>query len=219
MKPREILAHVDHTELMPTAKWEDIQSLCDTAVFYNTASICIPPAYIRRAKEYLKGRMKIDTVIGFPHGYNTTEVKVFEVKDAIANGADELDMVVNIGWVRDGLYENVLDEIRQIKAACGEKPLKVIIETGVLTDEEKIAMCRVITEAGADYIKTCTGFNVGKATVEDIALFKANIGPDVKMKASSGMTSLEEGEVFLKMGCDRLGSKLLANIAKQNGVE
>ncbi len=219
MTPREILAHVDHTELMPTAKWEDIRRLCDTAVFYNTSSICIPPAYISRAKEYLAGRMKIDTVIGFPHGYNTTAVKVFEVKDAIANGADEIDMVVNIGWVRDGMYDKVLDEIRQLKAAAGDKPLKVIIETGVLTDDEKINMCKVITEAGADYIKTCTGFNVGKATVEDIQLFKANIGPNVKMKASSGMTSLEEGEVFLKLGCDRLGSKLLANIAQQNGIE
>lgn len=219
MTPREILAHVDHTELMPTAKWEDIQSLCDTALFYNTASICIPPAYIARAKEYLKGRMKIDTVIGFPHGYSTTPVKVFEVKDAIANGADEIDMVINIGWLRDGLYDLVLDEVKQLKAACEGRPLKVIIETGVLTDEEKIQMCRIVTEAGADYIKTCTGFNVGKATVEDIQLFKDNIGPNVKMKASSGMTSLAEGEVFLKMGCDRLGSKLLANIAKQDGVE
>lgn len=219
MTPREILAHVDHTELMPTAKWEDIQSLCDTALFYNTASICIPPAYIARAKEYLQGRMKIDTVIGFPHGYSTTPVKVFEVKDAIANGADEIDMVINIGWLRDGLYDLVLDEVKQLKAACEGRPLKVIIETGVLTDEEKVQMCRIVTEAGADYIKTCTGFNVGKATVEDIQLFKDNIGPNVKMKASSGMTSLAEGEVFLKMGCDRLGSKLLANIAKQEGVE
>jgi len=219
MTPREILAHVDHTELMPTAKWEDIQTLCDTALFYNTASICIPPAYIARAKEYLQGRMKIDTVIGFPHGYSTTPVKVFEVKDAIANGADEIDMVINIGWLRDGLYDLVLDEVKQLKAACEGRPLKVIIETGVLTDEEKIQMCRIVTEAGADYIKTCTGFNVGKATVEDIQLFKDNIGPNVKMKASSGMTSLAEGEVFLKMGCDRLGSKLLANIAKQDGVE
>ncbi len=219
MEPREILAHVDHTELMPTAKWEDIKTLCDTAVYYNTASICIPPAYIKRAKEYLNGRMRIDTVISFPHGYSTTAVKVFEVKDAIANGADEIDMVVNIGWVRDGLFDQITDEIKQVKAAAGDKPVKVIIETGVLTDEEKIGMCKAITEAGADYIKTCTGFNVGKATVEDIQLFKDNIGPDVKIKASSGMTSLEEGEVFLKMGCDRLGSKLLANIAKQNGVK
>jgi len=219
MEPREILAHVDHTELMPTAKWEDVKTLCDTAIYYNTASICIPPAYVKRAKEYLNGRMRIDTVISFPHGYSTTAVKVFEVKDAIANGADEIDMVVNIGWVRDGLFDLVTDEIRQVKAAAGDKPLKVIIETGVLTDDEKIAMCKAVTEGGADYIKTCTGFNVGKATVEDIQLFKDNIGPNVKMKASSGMTSLEEGEVFLKMGCDRLGSKLLANIARQNGVK
>lgn len=219
MTPREILAHVDHTELMPTAKWEDIQTLCDTAMYYNTSAVCIPPAYVKQAKAYLNGRMKIDTVIGFPHGYNTTAVKVFEVKDAIENGADEVDMVVNIGWVRDHLYEKVLDEVRQVKAAARDKPLKVIIETGVLTEEEKINMCRVITEAGADYIKTCTGFNVGKATVEDIQLFKDHLGPNVKMKASSGMTSLEDGEVFLKMGCDRLGSKLLANVAKQNGVK
>ena len=218
MTSREILAHVDHTELSPTAKWEDIQTLCDTAIYYNTSSVCIPPSYVRQAKEYLRGRMKVDTVIGFPHGYNTTAVKVFEVKDAIANGADEIDMVANIGWIWDGLYDKVLDEIKQLRAAAGDKPLKVIIETGVLTDEQKINMCKVVTEAGADYIKTCTGFNVGKATVEDIQLFKEHIGPNVKIKASSGMTSLEEGEVFLKMGCDRLGSKLLANIAKQNGV-
>ena len=219
MTPREVLAHVDHTELMPTAKWEDIQTLCDTAMYYNTSSICIPPSYVKQAKEYLKGRMKIDTVIGFPHGYNTTAVKEFEIKDAIANGADELDVVVNIGWVKDGKYDKVLEEIKCLKAATGTKPLKVIIETGVLTDEEKINMCKVITEAGADYIKTCTGFNVGKATIADIQLFKNNIGPNVKIKASSGMTSLVDGEVFLKMGCDRLGSKLLANIAKQTGVE
>lgn len=219
MTPREILAHVDHTELMPTAKWEDIKTLCDTAIYYNTSSICIPPSYVKQAKQYLSGRMKVDTVIGFPHGYNTTAVKVFEVRDAIANGADEIDMVANIGWIRDGLYDKVLDEIKQLRIAAGDKPLKVIIETGVLSDEQKINMCRVITEAGADYIKTCTGFNVGKATVEDIQLFKEHIGPNVKIKASSGMNSLEEGEVFLKMGCDRLGSKLLANIAKQNGVE
>lgn len=219
MTYREILAHVDHTELSPTAKWEDVQTLCDTAIFYNTSSICIPPAYITRAKAYLQGRMKIDTVIGFPHGYNTTETKVFEVRDAIAKGADEIDVVANLGWIRDGFFDQVLDEIKQIKAACEGKVLKVIIETGVLTDDEKRNMCRVVTEAGADYIKTCTGFNVGKATVEDIQLFKDNIGPNVKMKASSGMTSLEEGEVFLKMGCDRLGSKLLANVAKQMGVK
>ncbi len=219
MEPREVLKHVDHTELMQTAKWEDIKRLCDDAVYYETSSICIPPAYVRQASEYLQGKMPVCTVIGFPHGYNTTATKVFEVKDAIANGAEEVDMVINIGWAKDGKFDAITDEIRQLKEAAGNHILKVIIETGLLTDEEKIKLCRCVTDAGADFIKTCTGFAAGKATVEDIQLFKDHIGPNVRIKASSGMTKLEEGEVFLKMGVERLGSKLLVNIAKSEGIK
>ena len=218
MEAREVLKHVDHTELMQTAKWEDIQRLCDDAVYYNTASICIPPAYVKQAAEYLGDKMAVCTVIGFPHGYNTTACKVFEVKDAIANGAKEVDMVINIGWAKDGKFDAITEEIKALKEAAGDKILKVIIETGLLTDDEKIALCKCVTDAGADFIKTCTGFGGGKATVEDINLFKAHIGPNVKMKASSGMTSLDEGAVFVEMGCERLGSKLLVNIAKADGV-
>ena len=218
MEAREVLKHVDHTELMQTAKWEDIQRLCDDAVYYNTASICIPPAYVKQAAEYLGDKMAVCTVIGFPHGYNTTACKVFEVKDAIANGAKEVDMVINIGWAKDGKFDAITEEIRALKEAAGDHILKVIIETGLLTDDEKIALCKCVTDAGADFIKTCTGFAAGKATVEDIALFKAHIGPNVRMKASSGMTSIDEGAVFVEMGCERLGSKLLVNIAKADGV-
>ena len=219
MEAREVLKHVDHTELMQTAKWEDIKRLCDDAVYYNTASICIPPAYVKQAAEYLDGKLPVGTVIGFPHGYNTTAVKVFEVKDAIANGAAEVDMVINIGWAKDGKFDAITEEIRALKEAAGDHILKVIIETGLLTDEEKIALCKCVTDAGADFIKTCTGFAAGKATVEDIALFKANIGPKVRIKASSGMTRLEEGAIFVEMGAERLGSKLLVNIAKEQGVK
>ena len=218
MEAREVLKHVDHTELMQNAKWEDIQRLCDDAVYYNTASICIPPAYVKQAAEYLGDKMAVCTVIGFPHGYNTTATKVFEVKDAIANGAKEVDMVINIGWAKDGKFDAISEEIKALKEAAGDKILKVIIETAMLTDEEKIALCKCVTDGGADFIKTCTGFGGGKATVEDINLFKAHIGPNVRMKASSGMTTLDEGAVFVEMGCERLGSKLLVNIAKADGV-
>ena len=218
MDAREVLKHVDHTELSPTAVWADIQRLCDDAVHYQTASICIPPAYVKQAAVYLDGRIPVGTVIGFPHGYNTTETKVFEVQQALADGAAEVDMVVNLGWVKDGRFDAVTEEIRAVKAAAGNHILKVIIETGYLTEAEKIALCKCVTDGGADYIKTCTGFGPGKATVEDIALFKAHIGPGVQMKASSGMTSLDEGAVFLEMGCQRLGSKLLVGIAKAAGI-
>lgn len=218
MEAREVLRHVDHTELMPTAKWEDIQRLCDDAVAYKTASICIPPAYVKQAAEYLGDKMPVCTVIGFPHGYNTTACKVFEVKDAIANGAQEVDMVINIGWAKDGKFDAITQEIRALKEAAGGHILKVIIETGLLTDEEKTALCKCVTDGGADFIKTCTGFAAGKATVEDIELFKAHIGPNVRMKASSGMTTLDEGAVFVELGCERLGSKLLVNVAKSQGI-
>ena len=219
MEPREVLKHVDHTELSPSAKWEDIKRLCDDAVYYQTASICIPPAYVKQAAEYLGDKMPVCTVIGFPHGYNTTAVKAFEIRDAIANGAKEVDMVINIGWAKDGLFDKITDEIRACKEAAGDHILKVIIETGLLTDEEKIALCKCVTDAGADFIKTCTGFAAGKATVEDIQLFKDHIGPKVRMKASSGMTKLEEGATFVEMGCERLGSKLLVLVAKEQGVK
>ena len=219
MEAREFLKHVDHTELMQTAKWEDIKRLCDDAVYYNTASICIPPAYVKQATEYLGDKLNVCTVIGFPHGYNTTACKVFEVKDAIANGAKEVDMVINIGWAKDGKFDAITEEIKALKEAAGDKILKVIIETGLLTDDEKIALCKCVTDAGADFIKTCTGFAAGKATVEDIKLFKAHIGPNVKMKASSGMTTLAEGATFVELGCERLGSKLLVNVAKADGVK
>ena len=218
MDAREVLKHVDHTELMQTAKWEDIKRLCDDAVYYSTASICIPPAYVKQAAEYLGDKMPVCTVIGFPHGYNTTACKVFEVKDAIANGAKEVDMVINIGWAKDGKFDAITEEIRALKEAAGDHILKVIIETGLLTDDEKIALCKCVTDAGADFIKTCTGFAAGKATPEDINLFKAHIGPNVRMKASSGMTALDQGAVFVEMGCERLGSKLLVNIAKADGI-
>lgn len=218
MEAREVLKHVDHTELSQTARWEDIRRLCDDAVYYNTASVCIPPAYVKQAAEYLKGKMAVCTVIGFPHGYNTTACKVFEVKDAIENGAVEVDMVVNLGWVKDGKFDAVTEEIRALKEAAGNHILKVIIETGLLTDDEKISLCKCVTDGGADFIKTCTGFAVGKATTDDISIFKKYIGPNVRMKASSGMVKLEEGAVFVEMGCERLGSKLLVNIAKEQGV-
>lgn len=219
MEPREMLKHVDHTELGQTARWEDIKQLCDDALHYNTASICIPPSYIKQAVEYLDGKLPVCTVIGFPNGYNTTAVKIFEVCNAIANGAEEVDMVVNLGWVKDGKYDEITNEIRELKEAAGDKILKVIIETGFLTDEEKINLCKCVTDAGADFIKTCTGFGPGKATAHDIALFKKHIGPNVRMKASSGMVTLDEGATFVEMGCERLGSKLLVNIAKEEGIK
>lgn len=218
MEPREILKHVDHTELMQTATWADIKRLCDDAVYYGAASVCIPPAYVAPAVKYLDGKLPVCTVIGFPHGYNTTSCKVFEVEDAIRNGVQEVDMVINIGWAKDGFFDKIEEEIRQLKKAAGGHILKVIIETGLLTDEEKVALCKSITNADADFIKTCTGFAAGKATVEDIELFRRHIGPKVRMKASSGMTTLEQGAQFVEMGCERLGSKLLVNIAKEEGI-
>lgn len=218
MEPREMLRHVDHTELMQAAVWADIQRTCDDAVYYSAASVCIPPSYVKRAVEYLGGRMRVCTVIGFPHGYNTTACKVFEVEDAIRNGADEVDMVINIGWAKDGLFDKILDEIREVRKAAGDHILKIIIETGLLTNDEKASLCKAVSDSGADFIKTCTGFAAGKATVEDVRLFQANIAPHVKIKASSGMAALEEGIAFVEMGCERLGSKLLIKIAKEQGV-
>lgn len=217
MNVSEILRHLDHTNLQQTATWEDIRNLCDDAVKYNTASICIPPSYVRQASEYLQGKKPVCTVIGFPHGYNTTACKEFEAREAIANGASEVDMVINLGWVKDGLFGKVQEEIETLRRASAGHVLKVIIETGLLTDEEKVKMCQIVTDAKADYIKTCTGYAEGRATAHDIDLFKKNLGPEVKMKASSGMTTLEEGAAFVAQGCDRLGSRLLLSLAKEQG--
>jgi len=214
MDNQEILSKVDHTLLTQTATWAEIKQICDDAVQYGTASVCIPASYVKRAKELVGDKMAVCTVIGFPNGYSTTAAKVFEAKDAIANGADEIDMVVNIGYVKDGLYDLQLDEIRQLKAACGDRILKVIIETCLLTDEEKIKMCEVVTNSGADFIKTSTGFSKAGATFEDVALFAKHIGPQVKIKAAGGIQTLEDAEKFISLGASRLGTSRIIKIIK-----
>lgn len=214
MDVKEILKHVDHTLLTQQATWEEIRQICDDAMEYGTASVCIPPSYVKQAKEYVQDKMAVCTVIGFPNGYMTTKTKEFETKDAIANGADEIDMVINIGWVKDKKFDCVEEEIRTLKAACGDKILKVIIETCLLTDEEKKEMCRVVTRAGADYIKTSTGFSKAGATFADIELFAANIGPNVKMKAAGGISSMADAEKFLELGTDRLGTSRIIKLVK-----
>lgn len=215
MEVKEILKHVDHTLLTQTATWEEIRQICDDAMEYGTASVCIPPSYVKQAKEYMQDKMAVCTVIGFPNGYMTTKAKEFETKDALANGADEIDMVINIGWVKDKKFDLIEEEIRILKAACGEKILKVIIETCLLTDEEKVAMCHVVTNAGADYIKTSTGFSKAGATFADIELFAENIGPDVKMKAAGGISSMDDARKFLELGADRLGTSRIIRLARQ----
>lgn len=214
MDVKEILGHVDHTLLTQTARWEEIRQICDDAIAYGTASVCIPPSYVKQAKEYVGEKMAVCTVVGFPNGYSTTKVKEFETKEALAEGADEIDMVINLGWVKDGHFDKIQEEIRTLKAACGQKILKVIIETCLLTEEEKVKMCQVVTAAGADYIKTSTGFSKAGATFEDIELFAANIGPEVKMKAAGGISSLEDAERFLSLGADRLGTSRIIKLAK-----
>ena len=214
MKTKELLNHVDHTLLAPNATWEEIRQICDDAVKFQTASVCIPPSYVKQASEYVAGKMEICTVIGFPNGYSTTKTKEFETKDAIENGASEIDMVINIGWLKDKKYDLIEEEIRILKAACGEKILKVIIETCLLTEEEKIKMCEIVTRAGADYIKTSTGFSKAGATFEDIELFAEHIGPDVKMKAAGGISSLEDAQKFLELGAKRLGTSRIVKILK-----
>lgn len=214
MEIKEILAHVDHTLLTQTAGWDEIRQICDDAIAYGTASVCIPPSYVKQAKEYVQDKMAVCTVIGFPNGYMTTAAKEFETKDALLNGADEIDMVINIGWVKDGKFDAVEEEIRTLKAACGEKILKVIIETCLLTDEEKIALCHAVTNAGADFIKTSTGFSKAGATFEDIKLFSEHIGPGVRMKAAGGISSMEDAEKFLELGADRLGTSRIVKIVK-----
>ena len=207
--------YVDHTLLAQTATWEEIKQICDDAVTYGTASVCIPPSYVKRAKDYLGDKMPVCTVIGFPNGYNTTAVKVFETKDAVVNGADEIDMVINLGWVKEGNYDALLQEIKAVKEACGGRLLKVIIETCLLTEEEKIAMCRVVTQAGAEFIKTSTGFSKEGATFADIKLFSEHIGEGVQMKAAGGIASLEDAEQFLKLGAARLGTSRIVKLIKE----
>jgi len=206
MDPKLILSKCDHTLLKQTATWEDIRHLCDEGMQYHTASVCIPPCYVRRAKEYVGDKLPICTVIGFPNGNGTTASKVFETEDALREGADEIDMVINIGELRAGNDAYVLDEIRQIKTACGSHILKVIIETCLLTDEEKVRMCRIVTESGADYIKTSTGFSTAGATREDVELFRRHVGPGVKIKAAGGIADLRDAEDFLNLGASRLGT-------------
>lgn len=215
MDRTKIFAAVDHTLLAQTATWEEIKVICDDAIKFGTASVCIPPSYVKQAKDYVGDRMAVCTVIGFPNGYNTTAVKEFETKDAIANGADEIDMVINIGWVKDRKFDAVEEEIRTLKKACGSRILKVIIETCLLTEEEKIEMCRRVTAAGADFIKTSTGFSKAGATFEDIELFSKNIGPNVRMKAAGGISSFDDAEKFISLGASRLGTSRLVRIAKE----
>lgn len=216
MTQKDILAKVDHTLLAQTATWEEIKQIFDDGMRYETASVCIPPSYVEQAKNYVGDRLKICTVIGFPNGYNTTAVKEFETKDALKKGADEIDMVINLGWVRDGRFDLVEKEIRTLKDACGDNVLKVIIETCLLTEEEKVKMCEVVTNSGADFIKTSTGFSTSGATFADVALFKEHVGPQVKIKAAGGISSFADAEKFVELGADRLGTSRLVKIMKQN---
>ena len=214
MELTEILAKCDHTLLAQTATWEQIKAICDDGIRFSTASVCIPASFVKQAKDYVGDKLAICTVIGFPNGYATTASKCFMATDAVDNGADEVDMVINLGWVKDGKYDLVLEEIKAIKAACKGKLLKVIIETCLLTDEEKIEMCRVVTESGADYIKTSTGFSTAGATFHDVELFAAHVGPNVKIKAAGGISSLEDAEKFIALGASRLGTSRIVKLAK-----
>ncbi len=219
MNTQEILSMVDHTLLSQTATWEEIKGICDDAIHYQTASVCIPPSYVKEVKNYVGDKMKICTVIGFPNGYNTTATKAFETVDAVMNGADEIDMVINLGMVKDGRFDELTEEIRSIKKACKGKLLKVIIETCLLTEDEKIQLCHSVTEAGADYIKTSTGFSKAGATVADVALMRANVGTDVKVKAAGGISSLEDAEDMIKAGANRLGTSRIVKIVKSNNTD
>ena len=214
MTDNEILKHIDHTQLKAFAKWEDIEKLCDEAVEYQTASVCIPPAYIKRVHDKYQDKINICTVVGFPLGYSVTSAKVAEVEQALKDGCNEIDIVGNISDVKNGDYDKVEEEIRTLKKACGNHILKVIIETCYLTEDEKIAMCKAVTNAGADYIKTSTGFGTGGATIEDIRLFKEHIGPNVKMKAAGGVKSKDDLIMFLEAGCDRIGTSSAVGLLK-----
>ena len=218
MDKKEILKHIDHTLLKAVATWEDIKVLCDEAIEYGTASVCVPACYISRIHKTYGNKINICTVVGFPLGYSVTEAKVLETKKAIEDGANEIDMVINISDVKNGDLEKVTKEIDALKEACGDKILKVIIETCYLTEEEKIAMCKAVTEAGADYIKTSTGFGTAGATIEDIRLFKKHIGPNVKMKAAGGVKTIADLEMFINEGCDRIGTSSAVNMLKGEEV-
>ena len=219
MDRNDIFKTVDHTLLTQTATWAEIKQICDDGMAYGTASVCIPPSYVKQAKEYVGDKLAICTVIGFPNGYMTTAAKEFETKDALANGADEIDMVINLGWVKDGKFDLVEQEIRTLKAACGDKILKVIIETCLLTEAEKIKMCEVVTASGADFIKTSTGFSTAGATFEAIALFATHIGPKVKMKAAGGISSFDDAEKFIFLGASRLGTSRIVKLAKNENAQ
>ena len=214
MELAHILSKCDHTLLSQSATWSDIKAICDDGMKYGTASVCIPASFVKQAKEYVGSKLPICTVIGFPNGYSTTATKCFEAGDAVANGADEIDMVVNIGMVKEGHFDAVETEIAAVKAACQGKLLKVIIETCLLTDEEKVAMCHAVTNAGADYIKTSTGFSTAGATFADVKLFADHIGPNVKIKAAGGISSLADAEEFIRLGADRLGTSRIVKLAK-----
>ncbi len=219
MNIEKILSFVDHTLLSPAATWEEIKAICDDGIKYKTASVCIPPCYVKQASEHVKGQVKICTVIGFPNGANTPEVKACETKNAIENGADEIDMVINIGNLKDGLFDDVLNEIKLIKSVCKDKVLKVIIETCLLTDEEKIRMCEIVSLSGADFIKTSTGFSTGGATFDDIALFAKHVDKRVKIKAAGGIKTLDDAEKFIALGATRLGTSRIVKIVKDTPVE
>lgn len=214
MNNQEILSMVDHTLLTQGATWADIKQICDDGIKYQCASVCIPASYVKQAADYVDGKIPVCTVIGFPNGYSTKEVKIFETKNALDNGASEIDMVINIGHLKDKKYDEIGNEIRALKEVCGNKILKVIIETCLLTDDEKIKMCEIVTKAGADYIKTSTGFSTGGATFADIALFKEHVGKNVKIKAAGGISSLEDAEKFISLGANRLGTSRIVKILK-----
>ena len=222
MDIRDILKRVDHTLLAVDATWEEIKAICDDGIKYGTASVCIPASYVKRAAEYVEGKVKICTVIGFPSGYSTEASKCFEAADAVINGADEVDMVINVGWLKDGLYDKVLHEIKSVRAEIDSVKsgiiLKVIIETCLLTDEEKIKMCEIVSESGADFIKTSTGFSRGGATFDDIKLFKAHVAPQLNIKAAGGISSIADAEEFIKLGADRLGTSRIVKIVKSENL-
>lgn len=219
MDNNQILKTVDHTLLTQTATWEEIKTICDDAIKYGTASVCIPASFVKRAKEYVEGDMAVCTVIGFPNGYSTTATKVFEAQDAIKNGADEIDMVINLGYVKDGNFDLLLEEIKEVKAACGDKILKVIIETCLLTEPEKIKMCEVVSKSGADFIKTSTGFSTAGATFDDIKLFAKHVDPKVKIKAAGGIKTLEDAEKFIELGASRLGTSRIIKLIKNEEAQ
>ena len=215
MNKQDIMSRVDHTILATTATWEQVKKICDEGMKYNTASVCIPPRYVKKAAQYVGSKLKICTVIGFPNGYNMPEVKVFETEDAVRCGADEIDMVINLGMVKAGDWEGVLEEIKAVKASCAGRILKVIVETCQLTREEKIAACRVVSMSGADFIKTSTGFSTGGATVEDVKLFKQHVSPDVRVKAAGGIRSFEQAQAMIDAGADRIGASALAALMEE----